>query len=208
MDWWQLGFLLLVIVAYIFKHILAAQQEAAAEREKVQGPPEPAAVAKTDAEVAGERTELDRRIEQAVERRRETETSVRPVVVAAPKPRLPMPAPVVIAPPVPRYQPPPGDDHGPFEVVKPPRSELPRVVRPAPPKPPPAKSPLVMPAPTSPKPAAPRLVVPEVATVAGNPVSPAVRQVLDLLKNRQTLATAFVLREILDRPVSQRRRRR
>jgi len=38
-------------------------------------------------------------------------------------------------------------------------------------------------------------------------VPPAVRQALDLLKNPQALAVAFVLREILDRPVALRQSR-
>lgn len=47
----------------------------------------------------------------------------------------------------------------------------------------------------------------QVATRIVKPTPVAVRQTLDLLKNRQSLASAFLLREILDLPVSRRPRR-
>jgi hypothetical protein len=65
------------------------------------------------------------------------------------------------------------------------------------PPPPPAR-------PAAPQAAPQRLDAP---TVTAKPVSPLAGVVVDLLKSRQSLAAAFLLREILDRPLSQRCRR-
>jgi hypothetical protein len=47
---------------------------------------------------------------------------------------------------------------------------------------------------------------PAPTTTRPTPASPIAQQVFSLLSNPQTAATAFVLREIFDRPLSQRRR--
>jgi len=210
MDWWQLVVLLAVIAGYIIKQIMAAQQEAAAQRERLQAVARPP-VAKDDQEVARERTDLDRRIGDAVERRRED--TARPATVRR---QIPMPAPpvVVVKPrPVPRYQPPPAADERALpEVVVPPRSELPRVVKSVPARPP-ASIPLPPVPPEAPQFAAmlaktalaAAATAPAVSPSAVKKTSAAVRQALELIKNRQSLAAAFVLREVLDRPLSKRR---
>lgn len=176
MEWPQLIIALVVVAAYVIKHILSAQQEAAAQRERglVKNPPKPAVVTKTDEEVAGARTELDRRIEEAIERRRDLESGAPPVVTTVKK-HIPMP--------VPRYQSP---------------------AAPAPP--PPVAAPAVRPAPVA-APPPPPVVLP----VGAPPVrvlAPAARRALGLLRDRDALATAFVLQEVLGRPLSLRRRRR
>jgi hypothetical protein len=210
MDWPHLIIALVVIVAYVIKHIVATQQESAAQRdrENQKAGPKPTVAGATDDEVARERTALDRRIETAAERRREREeTSVEEKPVAAPalKRYIPMSVPTVaIAPAVPRYQPPVRADDS---ALPAPRSELPRVVRPAPAIAAVKKVPVVAPAGRS-KPAVAE--TPSVSQLpppaAAKPVAPAVRQALALLKDGRTLTAAFVLKEILDRPVSMRRR--
>jgi hypothetical protein len=177
MEWWQLVFALIVIAAYVLKHIVAVQQEQQRPRERpVSAPP---VVAKSDAEVASERTELDRRIEDAGERRRDVEDGP----ISSPLPRrssIPMPAPTV-AKPAPRYQPPARRR---AEAVKP-----------------------VVTAPPPPALALVEKIAPLVPVQAlARQASPAARQVLELLKDRRNLAAAVVLREVLDRPLSRRRR--
>jgi hypothetical protein len=216
MEWWQLIFALFVIAAYVIKHIVAAQQEAAAQRERLRAPAAPV-VEKSDEDVARERTALDRRIEEAMERRREKDGE-EAIVSTLPRRQIPMPVPAVKAPPPPRYRPRPrADDEGPSEVSSPAITPLPRVVRPAPVAKPSA-IPLVRVSPEAPKlaamiaAAAPPVVnpvpTPPPTPISTTPRSAAAYQALDLLRNRETLVAAFVLREILDRPVSQRRRRR
>ena len=184
MEWWQLVFALILIAAYVIKHIVAVQQETQQTRPPAPSAPKSVVMTSSDEDVARERTELDRRLEEAIERRRDMEES--PISSRLPQRSIPMPAPPVVRP-VPRYQPPVA------------------VPRPAPVKP---TIPVVVAAPPVPGPKQmPPIALGVAATVTARPVSPAVRQVLDLLKSGQSLAAAVVLREILDRPVSQRRRR-
>jgi hypothetical protein len=212
MEWHHLIIPLVVVVGWVIKQIVSAQQEAAAqqEREKVRAGPQPVATAMSDDEVSSERTALDRRIEDAAERRREREQTDDEGIPAPVKRHIPMSVPTLVVAPVPRYQPPAYDRSTP-EVRRIPRSELPRVVQPAPAKPaaaPPAT-------PVRPRSKANVPAVPETAQVVlslatpgrTSRVPPAVREALDLLKNPQALATAFVLREILDRPVALRQSR-
>ena len=213
MDWWQLVVLLAVVAGYIIKHIIAAQQDAAAaQRDHARSLPA-AVIPKEDRELAEEKTDLDRRIEEVAERRREEEPS--PI---ASRRHIPMPAPsaVVVKPRrVPRYMPPSaGEERALPEVVVPPRSELPRVVKPVPAKPP-ASIPLPAIAPEPPKlaammaksaPPAPT-VMPTVVPVAAQKASSAIKKARELTKDRQSLAAAYMLREVLDRPLSKRRRR-
>src|SRR5260370_20517444 len=95
MEWPQLIVALVLIAGYVLKHILSTQQEAAAQREQAALKPEaqPADAAKTDEDVARERTALDRRIEEAVQRRREREETggeEKPAPVPTVKPYIPM----------------------------------------------------------------------------------------------------------------------
>src|SRR5258708_6873236 len=113
MEWPQLIVALVLIAGYVIKHIISAQQEAAAqqEREKLRAAPQPAVTATSDDAAASERITLDRRIEEAVERRRERdetgeEARPSPVTVAR---HIPMAVPSVVVVPVPRYQPPAHD---------------------------------------------------------------------------------------------------
>jgi hypothetical protein len=233
MEWHHLIIALIVIAGYVIKHIVSTQQEAAeqrakdaaarekiggtplaAQRERRSGGPAQAVAANDDEEVARARTAMDRRVEEAVELRRgrEEKGEAENTVVVARIPRhIPMTLPTVVVATVPRYQPPPHDRAQP-EVSQIPRSELPRTVPPAPRKTPAVAIKVV--------PAAGRLkanvaavantmqLVGEAPASSAPGASPAVRQALELLKDRQSLTTAFVLREILDRPVSMRRRRR
>ncbi len=197
MDWWQLIIALVFITIYVVKHILSVQQEqtaqpkARAQREWAKEATKPAEVRTSDEDVAQDRSELDRRIEEAQERRRDLDE---PRPMSLPVPRRSIPMPTVIAPP--RYQP-RTDERS---MPEPPR---PRGLRTAPPRP---VIPVVLPVPP-PAASVASTLPPLAAVIAQRPVSPAVRQVLQLLNSRDNLAVAVILREILDRPMSRRRRR-
>jgi len=199
MDWWHLIVLLAVVAGYIIKQIVASQQEAAAEQNRLMA--QSPVRQKDDAEVAREKTDLDRRIEEATERQRDQEARVRV------QRHIPMPAPVVRPRLVPRYQPPPAAEERALpEVVAAQRSELPRSGKSAPTKPQ-AAIPLPPVVPEAQQlaamfakaaPAAP-LPMPAAAPAAvKKPSAAVVRQALELIKNRQSLAAAFILREVLD----------
>jgi hypothetical protein len=142
-------------------------------------------------------TDLDRFLEEA-RRRREAEER--------PQPPPPPVRPTVARPPLrerptPRRQPPPRpaptlrSDEG-FVAMP--------VARPV--EQPPAAEPILV-APATPEapPFAPLPVTPPTTREARS--SPIVKQVRALLSKPQTVGTAFVLREILDRPLCKRRRR-
>jgi hypothetical protein len=175
-EWWQLVFVLIVVAAYVIRHIVAAQQEEQAARGRSARPLQPV-VTKSDEEQARAKTELDRRIDEALERRREPDE--RPIALPLPRRAIPMPVPTEMKP-LPRSRPP----------------------RPAPVKPSPPVA--------APPPARTVAAVVEKVTVLveapAMPITPAVRTVIDLLRDRRNLAAAVVLREILDRPLSRRRR--
>src|ERR1700722_17329345 len=196
MDWWQLVIALFVITVYVVKHILAAQQEqpkARGQRQWVKEAVKTAEPSKSDEDVARDRTELDRRIEEVQERRRDLE-GAKPTASPMPRRSIPMAVPTVISPP--RYQPR-------TDERSPPAAPKPRGLRTAPPR---LAIPTVQRVPTPAVLAAGTL--PSLAAgLAERPVSPAVRQVLELLNSRDNLAVAVILREILDRPMSLRRRR-
>jgi hypothetical protein len=151
MDWWQLVVLLFVIAGYVVKHILAAQQEQqkAPKRDWVREAQEKAAeAARSDDDVATEKTELDRRIEEAMDRRRGMDEA-EPTAAPQRRQSIPMPVPTVIVKPVPRYE--PRSEDRPFpEMPRPaPRSPRPTIVRPVPPTP---AIPVVIPVPVPPPP--------------------------------------------------------
>jgi hypothetical protein len=232
MEWHHLIIALIVIAGYVIKHIVSTQQEAAdqrakdtaarekiggtpmaAQRERRNGGPQPAVAANDDDAVARARTAMDRRVEEAVERRRgreETGEAENTVVVARIPRHIPMTLPNIVVATVPRYQPPVHDRAQP-EVSQIPRSQLPRTAPPATRKTPAVAKVVAVTGRLKANVAAVantmQLVVEAPASAAPG-ASPAVRQALELLKDRQSLTTAFVLREILDRPVSMRRRRR
>jgi hypothetical protein len=198
---WKLIFALIVIVAYVIKHILSMQQEnqPPVQGERVKPPPLPVQTAPSDEEVAQQRTELDRRIEEAVESGREVDEvrSVRrrPTPTAMPIP-MPMPMPPVVKRPVPRYQPP-------APPRKRPVPELGRKLPPVPPPPPPAPTVVAEPMPST---RAGKAIAITATPAPAKPATPVAHQLRELLKDRQTLRAALVLREILDRPLSRRRR--
>jgi hypothetical protein len=193
MEWWQLVFALIIIAAYVVKHILSLQQErqATEQRELGKDIPQRVEVAPTDEELTHQRTELDRRIEEVVELRTEIEET-RPVRTRSIP--MPMPKPPLVKRPVPRYEP----------QVPSQQRPLPALIRRVPSAPTPA--PVVVAVPT---PAAPidRKVLAVALPPPAKAENPIARQLRELLKDRQTLAAAFVLREIFDRPVCGRRRR-
>ena len=139
-------------------------------------------------------TDLDRFLEEA-RRRREVEerpkppapaAPARPTTARAPQRRAPLREAPPIAPPVVRRAEVPIPIPVARPVAQPARAEPVLVVAPTRDAPPPSP-----PAPTTTRPTQP---------------SPIVQQVRSLLSKPQTAGTAFVLREIFDRPLSMRRR--
>jgi hypothetical protein len=184
MDWWQLILALLVIAGYVIKHIVSLQQEQQRTptlRERVKDVPRPVPAAKSDEEIDDDRTELDRRIEDAKQRRREQE-DMKPASSPLPRQSIPMPAPPIIVRPLPRSQPPPVAVPRPPEIVKVAPVALPASAR--------ASS-----------------EMPRPAVVVAKPIPLAALLARDLLRNRESRAAAVLLREILDPPMSRRRYR-
>jgi hypothetical protein len=189
MDWPQLLIALVVIAVYLLKHILSGQQETLVRRDapRESEPPAPPVLTaeQSDVEMAQRETEMDGRLGEYRKRRKEMEAG-----------RPPSEPPVVVVPrPVPRYE--PGAPPAP-EARRPPRPEPPRVER----KLPRRQDAIPVATPVAPPPADVLLQ----ASVA-RPAPRAVRKVVELLRDRDTLAAAFLLKEILDRPLSQRRQR-
>jgi translation initiation factor IF-2 len=191
MEWWQLIIALIAIAGYVVLHIYMAwqqEQRAAAERDRAEGKLPPVEAARRDEDDAQAKSELDRRIEEAIERQRRREASPEAPAVARPvaKGAIPMALPPVVK--VPRYEPVRAEPRIVPTTSKVPRPEKPRAVKPAP-----ARGPAA--AETTPTPVA-----------TARPQAPAMRQVLDLLKDRQNIAAAVVLHEVLGAPKSRRRR--
>ncbi len=204
MDWIKWLVPLIILAGYILSH-LAKNRE---EPRRSQRPPLPPPLPPRD---SGERpaarrspSEVDRFLEEV---RRRRETGEKPTVPAAREPssrgerERPRPASkITAAEPVLRPQ---------------------RTGREEPPKPRPARRPSgaqeaapfakLVPAPA---PAPPSLAETAAAQAvmhfpspAAKPVSPAAQQLLELLKTPQSLQTAILLREVLDRPRCRRPRR-
>lgn len=161
-------------------------------------------------------SELDRFLDEARRRRegsqkRRPEPTPKPAVVLAPPP-VERPPPVEKSPRLPRREeaPPPR----PREASSPPRQRETAPARPAREAPP---RPVVVP-PPAPAPAAPETplsrveqpelpeILPQLAGTAGGPrrSSPALVHATAMLCDRNALVAAFILREILDRPLALR----
>ena len=137
--------------------------------------------------------EINRRRREAAERRRAAEAPSAPVRPAPPEDRPPLPPPVRARP-----LPPP--------VVKPPRR--PERERQEPPRLREQEKIIIAEVVPSARQSGPAMPAPEaaaqVAVATPRPASPALTQLLPLLRSRQGLRTAFLLQEILGRPVCRR----
>ena len=172
-DWLQFIIPLALAVLYLLGHIVSSYQEQA--RQQQPRPPARPAPPSDDAERERRARELQRRIDEARQRRRELEE-------AAPRNA--------------------GEKSSPFGPP-----EVPAVVlvqrRPVPPPPVRAPEPPPVVVPPPPVPVAP---IRTVAPLPAAPVGASTRQVVALLRDRNSLAAAWLLKEILDRPVSRRPR--
>jgi hypothetical protein len=216
MEWLKLIIPLIVAAVWIISHLAAGNQE------KQQRRPPPRPLPPDDPNQEGRRprrasAELEQFLEE-VKRRKELEQIPEAILVADEPPRVPPPLPlprpveprrdeprrrsvpigskpaqrrlepVVVVPPVPPPLPRPAamPAPAPVQVVEPVR------LTPVPPPPPP------------PPPAAPAGSRPEVISTKAR--SEAIILVHELLRKRRSLAGAFLLREIFDKPLSKRRR--
>lgn len=223
MDWVKWIIPLIVIALYILGHLASMQREQ--PRRPMARPPQPPPDPDERAKRRPASSDLESFLDEMRQRKRLEEEQVEPVLVEE------------SSRPLPRHEPRRGDERSKSRAVgsklpqsKPPQTKPPQrrtepvvVVQPMPasPAPPPlaarsttptitikAATPMAPPPPPA-RPAAPQAAPQrlDAPTVTATPVSPLAGVVVDLLKSRQSLAAAFLLREILDRPLSQRRRR-
>ncbi len=187
MDMVKFGLTILAIVIYLAVHLSKVwreQKDQAAKRLAAGEAPEKA-----------EPTELERRVAEAQRRRREQQQEAA-ALAAGTQPRVlrrPIPIQVVETPTAPAR----------------PKTRI-TYSQPAA-KPAPAKAPAALPAPPGPATpahlpthAATQAGLGPVASVAKRPVSPALALMTAMLKDRHMLAAAFLLKEVFDKPVSQR----
>lgn len=189
MQWEVLLVLLIPLAVWILSTIFRSAEEER-QKERLRRPEE------EGGRVRVPRRPVDdlERVLQEARRRRETESR-------QPAPaRLPETRPVRPAEPAPEARPaaPPPRER----VPAPPRAEVPR---PAPP-PPPREAVVAVRVSEPSAPAPPPVEVAGVAVVQSptRPPSPFLVQLAGLLRDRKSLAAAVVLKEIFDRPVSQR----
>jgi hypothetical protein len=185
MDWISYLVITLFVAVYILNQLAKSQQRKPpprAEREEDEAPPRR----------RRPMTQLEKFLED-MQRRKEGEDvrTAAPIYEAVEVP--PKPAP----PPLPRSLEQRRKSAAPAGKKPPRRSEARVVIEPAPP---PESQPL------PPPPEAPQATHRPEALPAMAPQSPAVKMVRALLKNRQSLGAAFLLREILDRPRCRRPR--
>jgi hypothetical protein len=221
-DWIQWLIILIPIAIWILSNLFSTQREQT-RRQAGAGEESPRRTSSS--------SELESFLEEMRQRKPAQERPVEPVVVEeAPrsppawqeaKPEAPKP------PPVPRREerrPKQRDERGegrgsrsrPVGSKPPQRRAEPVIVVPVEPAPAPplAAPPVVLAAPTIKLPTEPPSAPPpplpparfDAPRVKPPPRSPAAQIVADLIKNRQAVAAAFLLREILDRPLCQRRR--
>jgi hypothetical protein len=180
MELVKFGLTIVAILGYLAFHLAKVWREQKEQQEKLL---------RQKTEAKAEETDVDRRIAEAQRRRREQQQEAA-LAAAGSKPRVakkPIPIQVVETPaPAPKtritYSAP---------VVKPPQSSA---KLPDPPKPAPAAA------------GAALAGLGPVAMVAKRPVSPALAVLSAMLKDRTTLAAAFMLKEVFDKPVGQRKR--
>ena len=184
MDWLQYVIPLIVVVVYVVSHIVSAYQEQQRQQEEAErrrrGTEQPS-VASSDEETEGRRLDLDRRTEEARGLREEL------VRAEEARPRAEE------APPVSRYA---SEDEVAARVPPPATKVHWRAPKPV-------VMPVIPPVPAPPPP----VVIPVAAVVAGRPTSPVARQVVAFLRDRNSLAAALLLKEVLDPPLSRRPRR-
>ncbi|MBI3411587.1 MAG: hypothetical protein HY040_24930 [Planctomycetes bacterium] len=193
MDWVQWVIPLIVIAGFILKQLSNKQADGQRRQDRAPAPRPPDADQAKEQPMAGTNRppeEIRKFLEEL--RRKRPAAEARPAVreedltaqVVRPKrPPKPPPAP----PPVPQT-----------------RRPVVRSVRPAIAEAIPVR--VVPQTPGSPKPPAqPAAFSP---TTIVKPTTPAIRQLLELVRNRQNLATAFLLNEVFDGPRSQKPRRR
>lgn len=192
MDWIKVLVALVVIGGWIISAI--QEKGKAAKNNRPKPPPlppadgEPAVPPRPVNDLQDFLNEVRRRKQAAEPPRREEE-----------------PTPAILVEERPRRAP----KRAPRQRAEPRRAEPPPLMAMPVPEPPPLPSPPSLP--PLPPLEAPRLrtEVPTLgvaAVVARAPAHPAVRDLLSLLKNRRSLATAVLLREVLDEPLCKRRR--
>ena len=179
MDMVKFGLTIAAIVLYLAVHLAKVWREQKEQEAKKASRP-------SDEKIeTAEKTEVDRRVAEAQQRRREQQQQAA-LAAAGLKPRIAKKA-------------------IPIQVVaaSAPKTRI-TYSQPA------AKAPAKLPeAPKAPPVLAASLGAQAglgaVATVAKRPVSPALAQLAAMLKDRNTLAAAFMLKEVFDKPVSQRK---
>lgn len=192
MDWVKWAIPLVVVGVYIVSQLAAQLRDAKRRPNRNLPPTRPDDSPSTPPRPRAQRPspEMDRFLEEVRRRQQPPPAQPRPVQ-ERPRPQ-PSPRPVVLAPastsaparPVVRTSPRPPNrkipEAVPAAIATLPTQTLPVIS--APPPPPPTR----------------------VSVSADKPASAAVYQVLDLLRDRQSLATAVLLREILDPPLCRR----
>jgi hypothetical protein len=180
-GWVELLIPFIAVAVYLLSHLLSNRQEAPRrEPQPLRRPPRPRRDEDDDAETPTRqrrRAELDQQLAEARRRRDALEAGSRPRPVVRPPVVLPLPLP-----------------------VKPSRAVLP-TEPPRPKTPPPRAEAVVLVATAAP------VKAPNVTLAAPAPSSTPVQQLLGLLKDRRSMATAILLHEVLGPPVSRRPRR-
>ncbi len=182
MDMVKFGLTIAAIVLYLAVHLAKVWREQKEQEAKKTSRPSDE---KTE---TAEKTEVDRRVAEAQQRRREQQQQAA-LAAAGMKPRVAKKA-------------------IPIQVVaaSAPKTRITYSQPAAKAAPAPAKLPEAPKAPSVLAPAlGAQLSLGAVATVTKRPVSPALAQLAAMLKDRNTLAAAFMLKEVFDKPVSQRK---
>ena len=182
MDWIKLVIPLIAVAVWILSNLAKNRDET--RRQRTAPPPKP----EDGMGPARRRTpaEVDKFLEEVRRRREALEGKLK-------KPLSPPPAPVPLAQTVPEFPrartiPPP------LPMPPPPRPEIRRSS---------VSEPVMAKLVPTPAPE-PEVVVPAAPRVTALPSSPQVRQTLALLRDRKTLVTVMLLREILDQPLCKR----
>ena len=187
MDLLKFGLTILFIVVYLAVHLSKVWREQ--KEQEARRNPRPSDPSSTD------ETEVDRRIAEAQRRRREQQQEAA-AMAAGTRPRVARkPIPIqVVETPAPKTR---------ITYSQPaPKSPQPSVAQPLPTQKSAPQPSAMQPAP---KQGAALVGLGPVATVAKRTASPALVQLSALLSDRKNLAAAFLLKEIFDKPISQRK---
>lgn len=233
MDWVKLVIPLIALAVWIISHILSTQQGPPARRQGPRPTPPPPRDAEQersdrDFEAEERRHELDRRIAEARARRRrkeqEEDYSAAPSPAPPPLPRPATPPPIVSAGP-PQRKPAEALRRSPSTLVPQPRPDAIPTVVPELTLPKAGLPKAALPKAALPKAGLPQVSLPGIEVPKVVPSTPAVAaamemmeeaqelrarsgpaaRVLELVRDRDSLAAAFLLKEIFDRPAERRR---